>query len=72
MEFVWIRLKYRNCLTINKVGRNSGLTLLWFEDVSLSISSYSFSHIDAMIHDASGKLWIFMGFYGNPIHYLTS
>lgn len=62
MEFVRVRLKYRNCLTVDKIGRGSGLALLWFEDISLFISFYSSSHIDAMVQDGFGNLWRFTSF----------
>lgn len=56
MEFIRARLKYSNCLTINKVGRSGGLILLWTEDISSSVSSYSSSHINAMVSDYDGNI----------------
>lgn len=66
MEFVKVHLRYHNCLTVMKGGRSGGLTCLWSEDLILSNSSYSSSHIDALIHDNGGKIWMFMRFYRNP------
>lgn len=51
MEFVRVRLKYCNCLTINKMGRSGGLALLWSKDINISVFSYSVNHIDVMVHD---------------------
>lgn len=60
MERVRVRLGYRGCLTVDKVGKGGGLALLWSGEVDLSISSYSARHIDAMISYESQQLRIGM------------
>lgn len=66
MELMRVRLRYKNCLTVSKMGRSGSLALLWPDDINISISSYSSSHIDALITDNIGKIWHFTGFYDNP------
>ena len=69
-EMEWLRSRwgFENCLTVDSVGRSGGLALLWRQEVSLEILSYSNHHIDAKIGNTNnGEDWRFTGFYGDPI-----
>ena len=46
-------------------GQSGGLALFWSKKVSVSISSYSQHHIDAIM-DYDAAAWRFTGFYGSP------
>lgn len=58
-------MEFLHCLSINCIGKSSGLALLWLSDVNLSIESYSSNHLDCNIPDDNGK-WRFTGFYEFP------
>ncbi|OMO64639.1 reverse transcriptase [Corchorus capsularis] len=45
---------------------SGGLALLWFNNVDISILSYSNSHIDAQIGSNMDNAWRFTSFYGRP------
>jgi exonuclease III len=47
-------------------GQSGGLALFWSRDLSVSISSYSQHHIDAVLEFQSAEAWRFTGFYGAP------
>lgn len=67
VERIRIRLGYKSCLSVDKIGKGGGLTLLWSEEVDLSISTYSTRHIDALVRDENGLVWHFTGVYGERI-----
>lgn len=62
----WLRIKigFRNCFVVDRVGLSGGLALLWNEEVDLTIKSYSRYHIDALVEE--GSSFRFTLFYGNP------
>ncbi|OMO50714.1 Endonuclease/exonuclease/phosphatase [Corchorus capsularis] len=66
MDWIRYRLGYDNCFTVECVGRAGDLALLWSNDISIHILSYSNSHIDAAIDNNSLNPWRFTGFYGSP------
>jgi hypothetical protein len=51
---------------VSSQGFNGGLVLMWKEDMSLVIKTYSKFHVDVWITEAHGKFWRFTGFYGEP------
>ena len=66
----WLRSKwgYDSCLIVEAVGRSGGLALLWKQEVTVEVQSFSSNHIDARIDNTTnGDEWRFTGFYGNPI-----
>ncbi|XVE53746.1 hypothetical protein DITRI_Ditri03aG0027500 [Diplodiscus trichospermus] len=68
MEFLRARWKFKNCLADDAVGRSGSLALLWSDDVSLAIQSFSKNHIDAGVLNDDGLVsWRITGFYGDPI-----
>lgn len=68
MERCKFSLGFKNCLSVNCIGRGGGLALLWKKEVNLSVLSYLKSHIDAQIldDDVPNKQWFLTGIYGNP------
>ncbi|XP_024164679.1 uncharacterized protein LOC112171781 [Rosa chinensis] len=49
------------------VSRAGGLCLLWNDDVSVALQTYSESHIDVVIGEpGSPNCWRFTGLYGHP------
>uniref|UniRef100_A0A2N9EX83 Reverse transcriptase domain-containing protein n=1 Tax=Fagus sylvatica TaxID=28930 RepID=A0A2N9EX83_FAGSY len=47
-------------------GQSGGLALFWRREISVSISSYSHHHIDALMDYDGEPTWRFTGFYGSP------
>ena len=47
-------------------GQSGGLAMFWRGEVTVSISSYSHHHIDALLHFDADTVWRFTGFYGSP------
>ncbi|GKU90863.1 hypothetical protein SLEP1_g4808 [Rubroshorea leprosula] len=68
MEMTSIRpdLGFDQCFAVDCVGRGGGLAMLWRDDFSLTISTFSQSHIDVEIVDPGGGKWRLTGFYGRP------
>ncbi|MBA0626339.1 hypothetical protein Godav_004020, partial [Gossypium davidsonii] len=67
MEIVRLKCGFSNGINIGAVGSKGGLSLGWNGNDLVSIKSYSFSHIDAMILDPdNGMEWRLTGFYGCP------
>ncbi|CAM8950756.1 unnamed protein product [Rhodiola kirilowii] len=59
-----VRLGFRNCFSVDRRGLAGGLALLWTEEVTLSILSYSQWHVDAeVMAESTFRLTLF---YGNP------
>ncbi|GAV86647.1 hypothetical protein CFOL_v3_30074, partial [Cephalotus follicularis] len=63
MKAIRIKNGFKNCLAVDTEGRRCRLSLLWNEEVDLSIKSFSQSHFDL---SGSTKKWRLMGIYGNP------
>ncbi|KAL5776412.1 hypothetical protein ACOSP7_009338 [Xanthoceras sorbifolium] len=63
-----LRLKLGLCgkLVVDRVGHKGGLGLLWSNNVSISLVSFSNFHIDVQVGSQDNKIWHFSGFYGNP------
>ena len=62
IEWLRIKLGFHRALGVDRA-------LLWSNEVSVQIRSYSPSRIDAEILPNDGASWRFMGFYGNPDHH---
>jgi hypothetical protein len=69
IEWLRIKLGFHGALGVNRARFGGGLALLWSNEVSVQIQSYSPSHIDAEILPNDGASWRFTGFYGNPDHH---
>lgn len=67
MEMVKDRCKMKNGLIVPSNGKSGGKAMLWKEEITVEIQTYSSSHIDALV-DGGVKLgwWHYTGFYGNP------
>lgn len=77
MTKIRYQLGWRNmfvvpCKIITKKGgkgssRAGGLALLWSDNLSVALNSFSANHIDVIIDNTSiSKCWRFTGLYGNP------
>ncbi|GMI80507.1 hypothetical protein HRI_001720000 [Hibiscus trionum] len=65
------QLGFSQGFDVSSNGSCGGLSLAWNREVSVSLKSFSISHIDADITVASSSLvWRFTGFYGNPVESL--
>ena len=69
IEWLKIKLGLQGALGVDRARFGGGLALLWSNEVSVKIQSYSPSHIDAEILPTEGSNWRFTGFYGNPDHH---
>lgn len=62
---------FENRFVIDKNRMGGGLALFWNSgvnvnsDVNVTITSYSSHHIDAVVHNESGKVWRYTGVYGH-------
>lgn len=61
-------LRFGGSQSVFGEGNSGGLSLLWREEVNISINSSSIGHIDATIKEELGW-WRFTGFYGNLVTY---
>ena len=66
MERIGCRMQFRNIFVVSCINRGGGLALLWREEISLDIQTYSDNHIDACINHGVDDVWRFTGFYGDP------
>lgn len=67
MSYIKNKLGFKGVFTVDSLGRNGGLALLWREEVQVHINSYSRNHIDAKVSvDERSMHWRFTGFYGHP------
>jgi hypothetical protein len=66
-ELRW-RLGFPNAFGVSSRGLSGGLVLMWKNDVSLNIKSFSKYHIDGWVSESpilQGS-WRFTRFYGDP------
>ena len=66
MRRIQADLHYRSMLVVLCIRRAGGLAMLWKEEVSLDIQTYSSNHIDAHIMTDPNSPWRLTGFYGRP------
>lgn len=71
MNKLKFRLHYSGCFSVKSRGASGGLCLLWKSDVVVSIRSFSFYHIDALIQ-WNGMALRFTGLYGQPEGHLRT
>ncbi|KAH1064177.1 hypothetical protein J1N35_029164 [Gossypium stocksii] len=57
--------KMDSCLTVDAIGMNRGLALVWREDARVDIKNYSKNHINSLIHLDNENTIRFTGFYWN-------
>ncbi|KAA3464780.1 reverse transcriptase [Gossypium australe] len=68
MESIKRQCGFMNGIEADAIGSKGGLSLGWREGLSLTLKSYSKSHIDVEVEEENeAKSWRFMGFYGAPI-----
>lgn len=60
------KFNFENCFGVDSNGMGGGLALFWNADVNVEIKSFSPHHIDAVVHNESGKVWRCTGVYGHP------
>lgn len=65
LEGVRCKLNFLHCFTVNCNSRSCGLCLLWNNNITCSLLSYSLHHIDMPII-SDGVNWRFIGYYGHP------
>ncbi|KAL9675903.1 hypothetical protein QQ045_004111 [Rhodiola kirilowii] len=65
MEEIRRRLGFAKGFTVERVGLARGIAIWWNEEVTLSVLSYSRSHVDCVVEE--GVEYRLSVFYGNPI-----
>ncbi|KAK3211190.1 hypothetical protein Dsin_015896 [Dipteronia sinensis] len=65
MEFLRIRLGFSSKLVVESLEISGGLCLLWKDEVSVDLLSYSQFRIDLKIQSHMSMVWLLTGFYGN-------
>jgi hypothetical protein len=53
-------------LVVPSRGQSGGLVLFWRRGASVTVSSYSHHHIDAVVDEDKPQPWHITGFYGSP------
>ena len=67
MESIRVRLGFESVFTMDPIGRNGGLALLWKDRDDLEIQNVSIYHINAIVKLVGEQEgWKFMSFYRNP------
>lgn len=66
LEKIRCHLSFANKLVVPHQNRGGGMVLFWKRDLALTIKSFSFCHIDAIIYEGTADAWRFTGFYGAP------
>ncbi|KAA3466527.1 reverse transcriptase [Gossypium australe] len=60
-------LEERVLIRVDPDGSKGGLCLAWRGEISISVQSFSKSHIDALVNAQNNEQrWRFTGFYGSP------
>lgn len=59
------------CFGVDAVGTKGGLAMMWKEEITLSLRSFSQNHIDMNVEtDNESDSWRITGFYGEPVTHL--
>ena len=66
LESFRTQLHFAKKLVVPRRNKGGGLAVFWKQDIDLTISSYSQSHIDTIIDGRSEEAWRFTCFYGAP------
>ena len=67
LELLLCRLHFNNKLVVPCNNKGGGLALFWKNNLNLSISSYSCSHIDSIINPGIDNAWRLTFMYGEPV-----
>ena len=67
LELLRCRLHFNNKLVVPSNNKGGGLALFWKNNLNLSISSYSCSHIDSVINPGTDNAWRLSFIYGEPV-----
>lgn len=65
LKIIRCKLHFAHCFTIDCNGRSGGLYLLWNNNITCTLRSYSVHHIDMSVI-SNGVNWQFTGYYGHP------
>ncbi len=57
-------ITFWNKFVANSRNKGGGLCLFWKKEINLRVSSFSPSHIDAIINENQNNVWRLTGFYG--------
>lgn len=62
------RLRFPNAFGVSCNGLSGGLVIMWKNEVTMELKTYSKYHIDMWVTEntAEAKRWRFTGFYGEP------
>ena len=66
LERLRCQLLFENKFVANSRNKGGGLCLFWKKEINLKVSSFSPSHIDAIINENQNNVWRLTGFYGAP------
>ncbi|VFQ92152.1 unnamed protein product [Cuscuta campestris] len=66
VENLRVKIGFDGAFSVCSVGRSGGLALLWKENGTASLLSYSRSHIDILVSLPNTETWRLTGFYGDP------
>ena len=65
IEELRIKLGFYGKFTVNNIGHNGGLAMLWDSSLSYLIFGFSNNHINLIITESTGD-WRLTGYYGFP------
>ncbi|VFQ93141.1 unnamed protein product [Cuscuta campestris] len=65
-EELKVKIGFEGLFVVDSVGLSGGLALLWKENRTANLISYSRYHIDIVVSLQNVVPWRFTGFYGNP------
>ena len=55
------------CIGVNSEGTSGGIAMIWKDDITMNLRSFSKNYIDLDVGENSGQLmWRVIGFYGDP------
>lgn len=69
LELLRVKLNFQSCFSVDCVGRSDSIAVLWNNNITCSVSSYSRNHIDLCMNDLHGN-WRLTGYYGFPERHL--
>lgn len=65
-----LKVNVKHCFNVGCIGRRGNLSLLWTDNFSITILSYSCYYIDAKINDHLDNNWRAIDFYGESVTHL--
>lgn len=67
LQYIKNKIGFSGLLCVSSLGLSGGLGLMWKDNITVDILSFSKNHIDAKITSDDLSLpWRFTGYYGNP------